>query len=117
MKPTPRPTSPHPSPRFQPLHPLGLYRCRVIVVYNTPIELPVQKELQALTSCNGRQVHAVHVTASRSKAHNLEHALTGRAVSEGCPATSRGHEKSGLPGCPRRSKPSQAKPSRATSDV
>ena len=49
---------------------------RVIVVYNTPEALPVEKELQALGTLNGRTVCAFNVAGSQSKAHNLEFALT-----------------------------------------
>ena len=48
---------------------------RVLIVYNTPSFLPVQKELHEMTKVNGRAVRAACIQDSRSKAHNLEYAL------------------------------------------
>jgi len=45
------------------------------VVYNTPVDLPIEHELAKLTSMNGRKVHCQRVPGSKSKADNLEYGL------------------------------------------
>lgn len=44
-------------------------------VYNTPVDMPIEKELAALKQVNGRKVVCKRVPGSRSKADNLEYAL------------------------------------------
>jgi len=45
------------------------------VVYNTPIDMPIEKELAKVKSMNGRRVHCQRVPGSKSKADNLEYGL------------------------------------------
>ena len=47
----------------------------VIVPYNTPKPLDIEKKLQKMTSLHGRKLTCVNVEGSTSKAHNLDHAL------------------------------------------
>jgi len=46
------------------------------VVYNTPVDLPIEAELKKIKSMNGRKVVCARVPGSHSKAENLEYALT-----------------------------------------
>jgi len=45
------------------------------VVYNTPHDMEIEKELAKLKSLNGRKVHCQRVPGSTSKADNLEYGL------------------------------------------
>jgi len=45
------------------------------VVYNTPIDMEIEKELAKLKKMNGRKVHCQRVPGSKSKADNLEYGL------------------------------------------
>jgi len=45
------------------------------VVYNTPIDMDIEKDLAKLKRMNGRKVHCQRVPGSRSKADNLEYGL------------------------------------------